>query len=251
MNRYFVYFSYLGSNYHGWQIQPNAHTVQAALEKGIGLIHQEKIALTAAGRTDAGVHAKMMVAHFDTVEKWDKRSFIHRMNMVLPNDIGVFDLKAVKADAHARFDAEKRTYQYLICKAKNPFLYKRAYQYNHKLDVDAMNAAAKLLLGEKDFSCFSKSRTQTFTNNCNIYFAAWKWDGELLVFTITANRFLRNMVRAIVGTLIEVGEDKRKVESIPALIKAKKRSESGMSVSADGLYLNHIEYPENCFINEN
>lgn len=250
MQRYFIYLSYLGENYHGWQIQPNENSIQAEIEKVISIILQKEIAIVGAGRTDAGVHAKYMVAHFDSDKKWDKNLLKHKLNTLLPQDISVFDIKKVKQDAHARFDAIYRTYNYIISPRKNAFLYKRAFKFTPKLDVVKMNAAAQLLLGEKDFSCFSKSKTQTYTNYCNIITAEWKWEDDLLVFTITANRFLRHMVRAIVGTLIEVGEGKRTIEDIPLIIKQKKRSNAGTSVLADGLYLCHIEYPKNCFINE-
>lgn len=250
MQRYFLYLSYLGENYHGWQIQPNGNTVQAEIEKALGIIHQKEMPIVGAGRTDTGVHAKYMVAHFDSDQDWDKDLLMHKMNTILPYDISIFDIKEVNPEAHARFNATKRTYKYQITPHKDAFLHKRAYRYSQDLNVASMNAAAQLLLGEKDFSCFSKSNTQTYTNNCNIYAAEWKWEGELLIFTISANRFLRHMVRAIVGTLIEVGEGKREVEDIQLIINQKKRSNAGTSVLSDGLYLCHIEYPASCFIKE-
>lgn len=249
MYRYFLYFSYVGTHYHGWQIQPNANSVQSEIENALSTIHQQKTEVVAAGRTDTGVHAKLMVAHFDSDIDWEQRSFVHRMNLMLPKDIGIEKIIKVSNKAHARFDAISRTYRYLICQPKNPFLQGRAYQYKHQFDLNSMNAATKLLLGERDYSCFSKSRTQTFTNNCNILSASWKEEGELLVFNIAANRFLRNMVRAVVGTLIEVGEGKRSVDNIHELIESKNRSNAGKSVPAEGLYLVDVSYPKKCFDN--
>ena len=246
--RYFIFLKFKGTAYHGWQIQPNAHTVQVEVQSALSLLMQQDTEVVAAGRTDAGVHAEEMVVHFDTQNHWDKRKFIHRMNSLLPKDIAVYDLREVKEDFHARFAALSRTYEYHIVLKRDPFQHELAYHYFGQLNVTKMNEAAQLLLGEKDFSCFSKSNTQTFTNNCDITEALWKQTGDDLVFTIKANRFLRNMVRAVVGTLLEIGENKRTLNSIPELIASKERSNAGTSAPADGLFLYKIDYPEEGFI---
>lgn len=245
--RYLLDLQFRGTNYHGWQIQPNANTVQAELEKALSTFLQAKTELVGAGRTDTGVHAKQMVAHFDTMEPIEVTTLIHRLNSMLPRDISVRKAKQVKADFHARFDAISRSYRYKITKVKDPFLQDMAYYFKHELDLQAMNEAAKLLLGEHDFSCFSKTHTQTFTNNCTLTQAVWKQEGHLLHFDVTANRFLRNMVRAMVGTLIEVGEGRRSSESMLDLLASKNRSDAGVSVPAHGLYLTHVVYPEVAF----
>ena len=245
--RYLIEFSYLGTAYHGWQIQPNANTVQAELQAALSTLHQAEVEVVGAGRTDTGVHAEQMYAHFDTLKVWDNRSFLHRINSILPHDIAVYNLYQVKADFHARFDATFRSYRYQISHCKNPFLTDRAFRFPFPLNVEKMNQAAELLLGEHDFSCFSKAHTQTFTNNCHLISAHWRKEKDLLLFEVTANRFLRNMVRAMVGTLLEVGEGKRAVESMPELIDSKNRSNAGTSAPAQGLYLTAVGYPEGTF----
>tara|TARA_B100000965_G_scaffold400754_2_gene423245 strand:- start:587 stop:1336 length:750 start_codon:yes stop_codon:yes gene_type:complete len=245
--RYLIEFSYLGTAYHGWQIQPNANTVQAELQAALSTLHQAEVEVVGAGRTDTGVHAEQMYAHFDTLKEWDNRSFLHRINSILPHDIAVYNLFQVKADFHARFDATFRSYRYQISHRKNPFLTDRAFRLPFPLNIEKMNQAAELLLGEHDFSCFSKAHTQTFTNNCHLISADWRKEKDLLLFEVTANRFLRNMVRAMVGTLLEVGEGKRAVESMPELLESKNRSKSGTSVPAQGLYLTEVGYPEESF----
>jgi len=241
--RYFLTFQYKGTAYHGWQIQPNAKTVQEELQQAMEVILREKVELTAAGRTDTGVHAKRMVAHFDCDENLviDKIKF--KLNSYLGKDISILGLRAVSSDAHARFDALSRTYHYKIHFSKNPFLKEFSYRIPFDLDFIKMNEAASLLLGKKDFSCFSKSNTQTYTNDCEIFKAEWKKENDFWCFEIKANRFLRNMVRAIVGTLIEIGQGKRSVESLKELIDSKDRSAAGSSVPAHGLYLIDIDYP--------
>lgn len=244
--RYFIEIAYKGTNYHGWQLQENANTVQAEVNKALSILFQVEINVTGAGRTDTGVHAKQFYAHFD-IENKCPDNFVYKLNRILPNDIACKTIIKVNNDAHARFDATSRTYNYIITLKKNPFLINQAYFFPRKLDINSMNLAAKKLLGTKDFSCFSKSKTQTFTNNCNITNAEWKQVDETIVFTITADRFLRNMVRAIVGTLIEVGECKIPVEKIDQIIASKNRSEAGTSVPGYGLFLTNIIYP---YINE-
>jgi tRNA pseudouridine38-40 synthase len=248
MIRYFIYLKFDGSPFHGWQIQPNANSVQSELQEALSKMEQKPIDVVAAGRTDTGVHAQEMVVHFDSEKDWEKRSFIHRLNSLLCKEIAAYDLRLVKNEMHARFAATERSYVYQVSFQKDPFLVNQAYQFHGELDIDKMNMAAQHLIGEFDFSCFSKSNTQTFTNNCDIKKAVWLEKNGIFQFHITANRFLRNMVRAIVGTLVEVGEGKREINSIPDLIDSKNRSNAGPSVPAAGLFLNSIVYPKDGFI---
>lgn len=247
MQRYFIQLSYNGTPYHGWQVQENTpETVQQVLNEALSMVLNEPISTTGCGRTDTGVHAKDYYAHFDCsktnlIEQSGK--WLHKFNSVLPKDIAVYDLLAVSLEASSRFDAISRTYQYVISTRKNPFLIDAAYFYSGKLDVQAMNEASALLFNHIDFSCFSKSNTQTFTNNCKIMKAEWELIENGLVFTITADRFLRNMVRAIVGTLLEVGEGKMSLKEFNQVIESKSRSNAGFSVPACGLYLTEVRYP--------
>jgi len=248
MYRYFLFFQYKGSKYHGWQVQPNAHSVQAEMEAAIQIVFQKDIPLVAAGRTDTGVHAKQMVAHFELDEIIVTKDFIFHLNNILPSDISIDGLSVVKPDFHARFDAISRTYEYHIAPKKHPFLEGLFYRVSFDLDFEKMNLAAKDLLGKNDFSCFSKSKTQTYTNDCEILKAEWYQKGDLWVFEVKANRFLRNMVRAMVGTLIEIGQGKRPADSMKDVIASKNRSVAGVSVPAEGLFLTQIEYPEEGFL---
>ncbi|MGJ8736487.1 tRNA pseudouridine(38-40) synthase TruA [Zobellia laminariae] len=242
--RYFIEFSYLGKDYHGWQNQPNAITVQEVLEKAFFTLLREPVALVGAGRTDAGVHAKQMFAHFNFDEIKDVQLFVYRLNALLPEAIAVQDIFAVNEHAHARFDAEERTYEYWVLQDKNPFYGDFAHYIKHPLDVDAMNKAAELLLEFKDFECFSKSNTDVRTYLCDVKKAIWEVKGDKLVFTITADRFLRNMVRAVVGTLLEVGTGKTEPAHVKSIINSKNRSKAGPSVPAKGLYLTSVLYPK-------
>ncbi len=241
--RFFVELSYNGKQYHGWQIQPNANTVQAELNRAFSTILNQEVELVGAGRTDTGVHAKQMFAHFDFNQAINAKKTILQLNGFLPDDIVIQDIYNVENDAHARFDALSRTYQYFITDKKNPFN-ANCYSYHKTLDVEAMNSACAHLLGKQDFSSFSKVHTQTYTNDCTISSAKWEQQDEMLVFTITADRFLRNMVRAIVGTLLEVGEGKIKADEIKNIIAKKNRSKAGVSVPAHALFLTKIEYPK-------
>ena len=245
-HRYFIEISYKGTSYHGWQVQPNALSVQEILNNCLSKLLSEEIYVVGAGRTDTGVHAKQLFAHFDLDDLIvDIPSFIGRLNAFLPKDIAVISLRKVQLDAHARFDAISRTYHYLVIQQKNPFKEEGAYLFHKNLDVAKMNEAAQCLFNFKDFSSFSKSDTQTKTNNCNIMQAQWEKEKELLVFTIQADRFLRNMVRAIVGTLIDVGIGKITQQDFVNIIQSKKRSNAGSSVPAKGLYLVQVDYPKN------
>ncbi len=240
--RYFIQFSYNGTNYHGWQSQPNAVTVQETLTKAMATVLNCSIELMGAGRTDTGVHAKIMYAHFDTEIAIDSGNLVHKLNSFLPKDIVVHEIIAVHDTAHARFDATKRTYEYHIHTFKNPFLTDLSWYFTSQLDVDAMNEAAKLLLTHTDFECFSKVNTDVNTFNCKVSFAQWSQDENKLIFTISADRFLRNMVRAIVGTLINVGLHKITIDDFQAILESKNRSEAGFSAPAHGLYLTEIVY---------
>ena len=245
--RFFLEFSYAGSAYHGWQRQPNALSVQEVLEKALEVLLKQQTPLTAAGRTDTGVHAKQMFAHFDA-EINDVEQLIFRLNQFLPNDIAVIRIREVIPEAHARFDALSRTYEYHLNNLKSPFVQGMSYSLYKPLDVEQMNKAASILLGYKDFECFSKAHTDVKTFLCNITKAVWEKSETGLVFTITANRFLRNMVRAIVGTLIEVGLSKKNIQEMHTVIESKNRSLAGYSVPAEGLFLTHIEYPNSIYL---
>ncbi len=247
MPRYFIQLSFKGTHYHGWQIQKNAPSVQAEIQKCLSIILQKEIEIVGAGRTDAGVHAKMMIAHFENDENLDVHQIQFKLNNLLPQNIAIQNIAEVESDLHARFSAISRSYEYHIHQQKNPFKENRSYYFNLPLDLDKMNEAAEVLLDFKDFSAFSKSKTQTFTNDCTITEAYWINTGEELIFNITANRFLRNMVRAIVGTLIEVGLNKINLQDLKEIIASKNRSNAGTSAPACGLYLNQVKYPIEVF----
>ena len=246
--RYFIYLSYNGSNYHGWQIQPNATTVQEVVQKALSLIIGRQIDLTGAGRTDTGVHARNMAAHFDCELPIDTDAICRQLNSLLPWDISVSRIVKVKSDAHARFSALSRTYEYMLYFDKNPFLKGLAYRHYRKLDFEAMNMAASKMLEYTDFTSFSKLHTDTRTNNCKVLIAKWEQRGDIWVFTIKADRFLRDMVRATVGTLILVGEYGIDTEGFMSIIEAKDRQKAGQSIDACGLYLSDIEYDKNIFL---
>ena len=240
--RYFIELSYNGKNYHGWQIQPDAISVQEKLNFAVSTILQQKIEVVGAGRTDTGVHASQMFAHFDIDEKLEG-DVPHKLNSILPNDIVVNDVFLVDAEKHARFSAESRSYEYRIWSGRNPFLLDFSWQiHSQKLDIVKMNEAAKLLLEYENFQTFSKVKTEVYTFNCNVTEAYWKQTDDLLTFYISANRFLRNMVRAIVGTLVDVGLHKVSVEDFRQIIESKNRSNAGLSVPAKGLFLTKIKY---------
>jgi tRNA pseudouridine38-40 synthase len=245
--RYFIEFSYDGTAYHGWQNQPNAISVQEVLEKALSTLLREPVEILGAGRTDAGVHARQMFAHFDTSSDVVSNELIFRLNSFLPEDIGIQRIREANSDAHARFDALERTYEYWVVQEKNPFLVKSAHCVLRPLDLEAMNEAANLLMEYTDFECFSKSNTDVKTFICEVRNAFWKKGEDKLVFTISADRFLRNMVRAIVGTLLDVGMEKMKPEEIRKIIASKDRGNAGASVPAKGLYLTKVHYPETIF----
>ncbi|MFY0630695.1 MAG: tRNA pseudouridine(38-40) synthase TruA [Flavobacteriaceae bacterium] len=240
--RYFIELSYKGTKYHGWQIQPDANSVQEEINKAISTILQEEINVVGAGRTDAGVHASQMFAHFDSKKELTD-VFVYKFNAILPNDIVIYKLSAVADEKHVRFDANSRSYEYKIWLGRNPFLLETAWQlHQQELNIEKMNEAAAILLEYEDFESFSKVKTDVKTFNCTVTEALWKQDGKELTFYITANRFLRNMVRAIVGTLVEVGLGKKSVDDFRKVIESKKRSEAGLSVPAHGLFLTEVKY---------
>jgi len=241
--RYFIKLAYNGTNYHGWQSQPNASSVQETLEKALSLLLKSKIEIVGAGRTDTGVHAKEMFAHFDYPEPLDAAFWITKLNSYLPKDIVIYAIIPVSDEAHARFDATSRTYQYHINTFKDAFSFEQSWYHHYPLDLAKMNEAAHILMEYTDFECFSKANTDVFTFNCKITQAFWQQNGNQVVFTITADRFLRNMVRAIVGTMINIGQGKIEVAHLRKIIESKNRNEAGFSVPAHGLYLTHIVYP--------
>jgi tRNA pseudouridine38-40 synthase len=240
--RYFIKFSYNGTHYHGWQQQLNAISVQETLNKALATILNAKIDVMGAGRTDTGVHARQMFAHFDFDSEIDATTTVHKLNSFLPKDIAVFDIINVHDDAHARFDAKSRTYEYHISTKKDVFADDLSWFYLQKLDVNAMNEACKLLLNYTDFQCFSKVNTDVATFNCKIESAHWTQIGNTLIFTIKADRFLRNMVRAIVGTLLNVGIKKLSLTDFTTIIESKDRCKAGFSVPAKGLFLTKVDY---------
>ena len=242
--RYFIKLSYNGSNYHGWQVQPNALSVQEVIEDVLSKLLNGRCSIVGAGRTDTGVHAKEMYAHFEIDKELDTSQLIFKMNSFLPKDIAIQEMIAVKDDLHARFSATKRTYEYHITTSKDPFTINQAYYFKQPLDLDKMNEAAGLLLDYQNFKCFSRSNTDVKTYNCDISFAQWKYQGDLLVFTISSDRFLRNMVRAVVGTLLEIGLGKLTIDEFKQIINSKNRINAGASAPAHGLYLTQIEYPK-------
>lgn len=247
--RYFLEFAYNGQNYFGWQKQPKQISVQEVLENSLSTILRQSIAITGAGRTDTGVHARQMFAHFDRDEELPK-DLVHRLNAFLPKDISVYKIHRVTDEAHARFDALERTYHYFVQIEKDPFNFDFAWQIRHEPDLDKMNQGAELLLGKQDFSSFAKLHTDVKTHICEVNFAKWERCGSELKFTITADRFLRNMVRSIVGTLIEVGKGKINLDEFNNIIAQKDRSFASGSAPAQGLYLTEVVYPKNLFINE-
>jgi len=240
--------AYNGTAYHGWQIQPNGVSVQEILTKALTTIFRHEVEITGAGRTDSGVHARLMVAHFDTDAEVLPDNIVSRLNSLLPNDIAVSQIKEVKPDAHARFDAISRRYEYVITTQKDVFKHQFAARVN-PLNFERMNDAALVLLEYTDFTSFSKLHTDVKTNNCKIVHAFWKQQNDNeWIFSIEADRFLRNMVRAIVGTLFDVGLGKITIEEFRQIIEAKNRCKAGSSVPAKGLFLVDIQYPNDIFV---
>jgi len=243
MHRYFLQLSYKGTRYFGWQRQPNAISVQEVIEKTLSTVLREEIAVVGAGRTDTGVHASFYVLHFDVLnEIIEPEKLLYHLNRFLPDDIAIQKIKKVNSDFHARFSAVSRTYKYYISMVKDPFTTDTSYQFTVPLDIEKMNEAAKMLFEYTDFTSFAKLHTDVKTNNCKIFKAEWETENNQLVFTIKADRFLRNMVRAIVGTLLEVGKGKITVDDFRKIIEMKNRGAAGTSAPPHGLFLVDIGY---------
>ncbi len=248
--RYFIRLTYNGSAYNGWQVQPNAVSVQQCIESGLAVVSGVKSGITGCGRTDTGVHAANFYAHFDSEVAFNQESidqFAFRLNRFLPDDILIEKISPVIPGAHARFSAVSREYEYLIIRQKDPFRFKTAFYVHGDLDIGKMNESAALLLGKHDFESFSKVHTQVNNFFCDVQCARWETDGHLLKFNIRADRFLRNMVRAIVGTLLDVGRGKITREEFQLIINSHNRSAAGCSVPANGLTLTRVEYPIEIF----
>jgi tRNA pseudouridine38-40 synthase len=247
-NRYFLELSYHGRAFHGWQIQQNAYTVQECLEKALNTYFREPVFIMGSGRTDTGVHATMQVCHFDLKTQTPGENFLKAINAILPKEIAIHSIRNVKPDAHARFDATRRSYFYRIIFSKNPFLEGLAWQLFRQPDVSKMNEAAKILLQHEDFECFSKVHTEVNHFRCQIYEAFWEQNDGQLLFHITANRFLRGMVRAIVGTLLEIGFGYKEIKDMEQIILSRDRSQAGKAAPAKGLFLSHIVYPSTIYL---
>ena len=246
MSRYFIELSFKGTRYHGWQMQPNAASVQTEVEAALAVLARERVKTTGAGRTDTGVHARYFVAHFDgDLPFFDLRdTFVYKMNALLPSDIAILDIYPVLPTAHARYSALSRTYAYTISLIKDPFDAGLAWHYAARFDLSVMNRIAALLKDYTDFTSFSKLHTQVSTNTCHIEEAFWRIDDHRLVFTIRANRFLRNMVRALVGTMVDAGLGKISREDFIRIVEGRNRSLAGFSAPAEGLSLIAVEYPK-------
>jgi len=249
-SRYFIFISYKGTSYHGWQVQPNGITVQKILEEALSVVLNDKISTTGAGRTDTGVHALVFCAHFDSPEDDldTRKNLVYKLNSYLPKDISVSCIRKVRDDANARFSALSRTYKYYISGQKDPFTEGSSWFIHGNIDEEAMNRASSVLFNYTDFTSFSKLHTDVKTNNCKIYEASWEKNGNMLIFTIRADRFLRNMVRAIVGTIVDIGMGKRSLKEFEEIIDSKDRCKAGKSAPAKGLFLTGIEYPEDIYI---
>ncbi len=249
-NRYFIRLSYNGTAYHGWQIQPNAPTVQEILNRDLSLLLGEEILVTGCGRTDTGVHAREFYAHFNTGREQlgQDRNFLYQINGKLPNDIAIQEILPVRPDAHARFSAISRTYEYHIMRIKEVFHREYAHYIYGELDTAAMQEGADILREYTDFTSFSKADTDVRTNDCRVHEAGWEVSDRKLDFSITADRFLRNMVRSIVGTLLDVGFGKTGLEELRQIIESRNRSNAGMSVPAKGLFLRAVKYPPEIFL---
>lgn len=251
--RYFIFFSFKGTYYHGWQVQPNNITVQQVLDDALSTVLNEKISTIGAGRTDSGVHAKFFCAHFDS-NSHDlalNKKFIYRLNSFLPKDISVFSVKRVENEANARYSAISRTYKYYITRIKDPFAQSTSWFIYGDINISAMNSAAQRLFNHNDFTSFSRLHSGAKTNICKIHNASWIENGDIIEFTIKADRFLRNMVRAIVGTMVDIGFNKITPDEIDEIINACDRCKAGKSAPAKGLFLVDIEYPEEIFFDIN
>lgn len=239
---------YRGSAFNGWQIQPNGTTVQEALEKALSTLLKGETAVTGSGRTDTGVHAAQQIAHFESDQEIDPDQLTYKLNSLLSKDISIRWIKPVKDDAHARFSADSRKYHYHLHQAKDPFKQGLSYYFQPALDVDKINEACEIIRGWQNFECFSRVHTEVNHFNCEIHEARWTQNGDVYLFEIRANRFLRGMVRAIVGTLLDVGLGKTSLEELTLILESNDRSKAGRAVPAEGLYLQEVTYPEDIYL---
>jgi tRNA pseudouridine38-40 synthase len=251
-NRYFIRISFVGTHYHGWQIQKTGKSVQEVITESLSVVLRETVVVTGAGRTDTGVHAKEFYAHFDMndLDKSQRNDLVYHLNGCLPFDISIRKIIPVVPDAHARFSAVSRTYRYIIVNARNPFYHGLAYYYSVPLDIEKMNRGCEIIRAHEDFTSFAKLPQETKTNICRISEIYWERKDDLLLFTITSNRFLRNMVRAITGTLIDLGRNRIGLNELEEIINQKDRRAAGYSVPACGLYLTSVRYPDEIFLCE-
>ena len=246
--RFFFEITYLGKNYHGWQSQANAKGVQQEVEEALTKLMREKISIVGSGRTDTGVHCAQQFFHADIEKSFEPDTLIIRLNSLLPADIAIRSIREVKPDASARYNAVERTYEYRITRVKDPLLHGQAFYFFKPMEFSALQEAAALLTGKHDFQCFSKVKTDVNHFICDVKRAQWNQKGDLIVFTITANRFLRGMVRAIVGTLLDVGTGKIKMSEFKEILESKDRKRAGMNVPAEGLFLMKVAYPKTVFL---
>jgi tRNA pseudouridine38-40 synthase len=247
--RYFFEIAYNGKNYNGWQSQQNGLGVQAVVENALVKLLQQRIEIVGSGRTDTGVHCQQQFFHADIEKEFDISVLIIKLNSFLPSGIAIRNIIRVRPDASARYDAVERTYRYQITRKKDPFLEGYAWHFFKPLQLETMNNAAALLIGEKDFECFSKVNTDVNHFLCDIKYARWYQEGDLLFFTITANRFLRGMVRAVVGTLLDVGIGKTSTDDFIKIINGRDRRKAGANVPPYGLFLMQVKYPSEVFLN--
>jgi len=246
--RYFLELSYKGTHYSGWQIQANAHTVQAELNQALSVLLKSEMTTMGSGRTDTGVHALHQVVHFDTPEAiQDPDHFLYQLNALLPKDIAVHKLRLVQAEAHARFDAQRRAYKYFIRKFKDPFASQDAYFFNQRLDIDKIRAAIEIIKNWQDFEAFSRVKTEVNHFDCKIFEAKWELSDKGYVFYSAADRFLRGMVRAVVGTLLDVGTGRMTTTELQEVLKSRDRRKAGRAVPAEGLYLCEVKYPQHIY----
>lgn len=241
--------SYQGTAFNGWQIQPNGVTVQEELEKGLSLLLRGEISVTGSGRTDAGVHANQQIAHFDHKEEVDESQLAYKLNSLLSKDIAIHSIRKVDEDAHTRFSATARKYHYHLHQTKNPFKQGLSHYFSRQLDVEEINKGCEIIKDWQNFECFSRVHTEVNHFNCDIFEAKWTQHGSEHLFEIKANRFLRGMVRAIVGTLLELGQGKMNLDDLKEILESKNRSKAGRAVPAEGLYLQEVTYPEDVYLN--
>ncbi len=247
--RYFLDIAYRGTAFHGWQIQPNASTVQEEINKALSTLLQDTVECLGSGRTDTGVHASQQIAHFDTDKDLDSDKFQYRLNALLPQEISINAIDLVKDDAHARFDAVSRSYKYHIHKSKSPFKTGLSYFFNRPVDSTLINEACELINGWQNFQAFSKVHTDVKTFDCTIHHIHWEESNDSHIFSVSANRFLRGMVRAMVGTLLEVGQNKMSIADLKSVLESGVRSNAGRSAPPEGLFLTAVEYPKDIYIN--